>query len=369
MQNVLDVAHTLVRYIQNNYPDDVAVIAYYGSRAQGTATKRSDLDFFFIPATSNGYQASIQFVIDDISFDFWPISWERAGRMAAFEEPSTSIIAECKLLYTRSEDDRDRFLKLRETIGEMPRHGLKFMEKAESKLQEAYVHLYKMSRSGDTENITLYRNEAQGLLTSVLYSLALLNKTYFTKGWGKNTEQIMNFPLQPTHLKQLMDTIMNAHVCLDIRAACEQLVQDTLQVLIEHKDTYAEGPSYSDRMKGFYEEVKGIFDKLLTACEMNDYNSAFIWAIGVQDEIARFLYYAAKGHWPVALDPSLDYQRYYVQAGFPNLVTLLDPDDLMPLRSAVARLNEDLESHLRAHGVDICRFDSLAQFEAFLQNR
>ncbi|UVI29716.1 hypothetical protein [Paenibacillus spongiae] len=369
MQNILDVAHTMVQHIRTHYPDDIAVVAYYGSQAQGTATKRSDLDFFFIPASDNGYSASIQFVIDNISFDFWPISWERAGRMASFEEPNTSIIADCKLLYTRSEADRERFMNLRDTIAEMPKHGLKFMEKAESKLQEAYVHLYKMSRGEEEANLSFYRNEAQGLLTKVLYSLALLNRTYFTKGWGKNTEQIRQFPIQPARLEQLMDKITMAKACRELRESCEQLVDDTLQLLLEQKDTYSEGPSYPDRMKGFYEEVKGILDKILTSCEMNDKPSAFFWAIGAQDEIARFLYYSVKGHWPIELDPSLDYQRYYVQAGFPDLAALLDPDDFLPLQRAVEQLEEDLENYLKAKGVKINRFDSLAQFEAFLNEK
>jgi hypothetical protein len=75
------------------------------------------LDFFFIPATPKGFQASIQFIIScDISFDFWPISWERAERMASFQESQTIIIADCKLLYVRSTEDSERFIKLRETI-------------------------------------------------------------------------------------------------------------------------------------------------------------------------------------------------------------------------------------------------------------
>jgi predicted nucleotidyltransferase len=53
--DVFVVAETLVNHIRSKCPDDIAIIAYYGSFANGTATKRSDLDFFFIPATSNGY--------------------------------------------------------------------------------------------------------------------------------------------------------------------------------------------------------------------------------------------------------------------------------------------------------------------------
>jgi predicted nucleotidyltransferase len=366
--NVMDVAETLVNHIKANCPHDIAIIAYYGSYAQGTATKRSDLDFFFIPATSNGYGESIQFVLNNISFDFWPIGWERAERMAAFQEPNTSIIADCKILYARSDDDLARFNKLRDKIAEMPRNGLKFMERSESQLRDAYVHLYKMNHSDHSENIIFYRNEAHGVLTNVLYSLALLNRTYLTKGWGKNTEQIMNFPLKPSRLEQLMETIMNSNSCKHIREACEQLTMDTLKLLKEEKDTYSKDPSYPDKMKGFYEEIKGQLDKIKTACEMNDYSTAFFWSIGVQDEIARFTYYAEKGYWPITLDPTLDYQEYYNSCGFPDLVSFLDPQNLAPLSAAIESLDSHLGSHLRKKGVRINRFETLEQFECFLNS-
>ncbi len=64
---------------------------------------------------SRGRQVECQFIIDGISFDFWPIGYDRAERMATSEEWSTTIIADCELLYVRSEDDLARFMELRET--------------------------------------------------------------------------------------------------------------------------------------------------------------------------------------------------------------------------------------------------------------
>ncbi|WP_235946586.1 nucleotidyltransferase domain-containing protein [Paenibacillus glycinis] len=153
MLNVFDVADLLVERIKSAYPDDVAIVAYYGSYAQGTATRRSDLDFVFIPATSAGHGASLQFIVDDISFDFWPISWERAERMASFQEPTTSIIADCRLLHARSDEDRERFLRLRNGIASLqePEYARQFADMAESRLRGAYVHLYKLIRARDSE--------------------------------------------------------------------------------------------------------------------------------------------------------------------------------------------------------------------------
>lgn len=64
MLDVFAVADIIVRHIKARYRQDVAIVAYYGSWLQGRATERSDLDFFFIPATERGREVECQFVID-----------------------------------------------------------------------------------------------------------------------------------------------------------------------------------------------------------------------------------------------------------------------------------------------------------------
>lgn len=369
MLNVFDVASTLVNHIKVNYREDIAIIAYYGSYAQGSASERSDLDFFFIPASSNGYHASIQFIIGDISFDFWPISWERAERMASFEESFTTIIADCKILYIRSDEDRERFMKLRDTISTLqePKNGQKLLEKSEAELHDVYMSLYRMIRAGESDSIIYYRSEAQKVYIKVLQSLALLNQAYFTKGFGKNKEEILQYPLRPARLEFYMNTILRSVETNDILQACEQLTADTLELILGEKEKYTSAPSYPDRLKGFFEEVKGLLDKIITACEKKDLDTALFYAIHVQDEIAVFLYFAETGQWPSPLMTYSTYQDAYIQAGIPDLAALLNSHDLLPLKEGVQRLSSQLESHLRARGVEINRFPDLEQFEAFLK--
>ncbi len=371
MVNVFDVAQTLIQHIQTRFKDDVALVAYYGSYAQGTATSRSDLDFFFIPATPHGFGAGLSFLCGGISFDFWPIGWERAERMAAFEESNTSIIADCKLLYVRSDADLARFEHLRKRISETGKPSLALLEKTENHLRDAYIHLYQMSllHTHLIRDLTLIRTEAHGVLTHVLYGLALLNGTYFSKGWGKNAEQINQFQLKPAKLNEQMHTIKQASESTKIKEACEQLVQDMLELLNAQKALYAAGPDYEGRMKGFYEEIRGQFDKLLTACEANDYTTAFFWSIGAQDEIARFLYFTKNGFWPSAVLATADYMHEYIAAGLPDLPKLLAPDRLAELRDMIQLLDERLRSLLQSHAVPITEFETPQQLKQFLGRR
>ncbi|CAM4161533.1 hypothetical protein L1N85_13490 [Paenibacillus alkaliterrae] len=291
--------------------------------------------------------------------------------MASFEEVQTTIIADCRLLYVRSDEDHARFMKLREKIAVMqePEQGLQLANKAESLLRDAYVHLYKMTRADENVNISFYRTEAYGVLTLIMKCLALVNQTYLTAGWGKNKDQMLQLPLKPAHYEELYEKIIQSLLPAEIISACEQLTAETLVLIKLKKESYACASSYPDRMKGFYEETKGTLDKIITACEKRDYNTAFFSAIGIQDEIAHFLYYTEKGHFPCRIESNTDYQDVYRRIGLPDLASLLDPQNLAPLQTAVERLDILLESHLRAQGVKMNRFQSLDEFAEFLLTR
>lgn len=371
MLNVFDVATTLINHIEQVYSEDVALIAYYGSYAQGTATKRSDLDFFFIPATDKGYSASIQFIVDDISFDFWPISWERAASMASFGESKTAIIADCKLLYVRSEEDRDRFMKLREPVSAFQdaEHTQDRIAKAEVEFCNVYAHLYKLRAAGDGKDLSFYRTEAYGVLTRLLYSLALLNGTYYRSGFGKNKEQILQLPLQPARLAPLMETLTRSSVRSEILEACEELVAGTFALLLEQQGNVYEAPDYPGRMKGCYEEVKGVLDKIITACERKDYDTAFFAAIQAQEEITSFVSLAETGQWPSDTMLRTAYENVYLRLGFPDLAAKLDPHDFSSLQTAVEQLSADLEGLFRSKGVPVNRFADIGELEGFLKEK
>lgn len=370
MVDVFSVADIIVKHIKSHYSQDVAIVGYYGSYLQGRATERSDLDFFFIPATDRGRQVECQFIIDGISFDFWPIGWDRAERMAASEEWSTTIIADCELLYVRSENDLARFMELRKTISNMGSESRApdLISKAESALKDCLIGIAKMRLAENSKDMTYFRTQAQDIVVNIFKSLGFLNQIYYKRMWGHYREQVGNLPIKPDQLDQYLDTIMFSHSPDEMISACEKLTADTLCLISDRQKSQKEIRSYKRRMKGYYEEEKGMVNKLLTACEKGHYETAFFVAIGIQDGLARILYAAEKGRWPGILDLG-EHREYYFRYGYPNLVELLDPTDFEPLRLAVLQLIEKLENHLKAEGVSLNRFDSVAEFESFYINR
>ncbi|MEC0129322.1 hypothetical protein [Paenibacillus pabuli] len=367
--DVFSVADIIINRIKREYSQDVAIVGYYGSYLQGRATERSDLDFFFIPATTRGKELELQFIIDGISFDFYPIEWSRAERMAALEDWNTTIIADCKLLYVRSEEDRERFLQLRENIAAMkdPSRAGALINQAEHILKDCFLILDKLRRAGASLNLSYSRTLAQEIAGHLFKCLGYMNQTYYTRSWGHYREQVSNLSVKPDQLDVYLDTIMFSHSPAEIVSACEQLVMETLELLSEQRKQQKETRSYPDRMKGFYEEERGMLNKLLTACEKRHYETAFFVAIGTQDSIARMLYAAEKGRWPGYFD-SRAYRELYDQMGYPDLTNLLDPADFEPLRIATLQLIEKLEHHITSEGVPLNNFTSVAEFESFYRS-
>lgn len=60
MADAMAIANILVDRIKRTYKDDIALVAYYGSYAQGKATSLSDLDMFFIPCTEKGFEQLVK---------------------------------------------------------------------------------------------------------------------------------------------------------------------------------------------------------------------------------------------------------------------------------------------------------------------
>ncbi|WP_141432461.1 hypothetical protein [Bacillus sp. 03113] len=370
MVDVFEVANILVENIKKKYRDDIALVAYYGSYAQGRATTLSDLDMFFIPSTKKGFAASFQFILDGIGYDLFPISWDRALRMASFDESTVSVIANSKILYVKSEEDLSRFNQLKNKISSMEKTESKklMIEKASNKLNECYIHLYKMNMPETRDNLSAIRNEAYGTITKIFESLALINQTYLKRWWGASLEQIYTFRIKPHNLEELIKTIIRSQSCEKIIRTCDELFNKVRLLLIVEQKNIVQVPIFSSFFNGFYEEEKSIFNKIISACDREDYEGAFFATIHIQNELMNFFNYAKTGVWYNNLHSYDMLNMEYQQLGLPELISIVQSGNLKLLKKTVIELDRILKSLLKSRGVNLKIFDTLEEFRIYIED-
>lgn len=362
--DVFRIADRLIAYVKERYPDDIALIAYYGSYVSGKQTARSDLDLFFIPATPRGYEAARTFLIDGLSFDFWPMGWDRAERIAAFEEPLASVLADCRLLYARSDADRSRLDRLRQTIAEglAPERKGDLLEKALRELERCYPPLHRLGRSPAC-SLSSARREVYSLVTSLLYSLSLANRTYYRRGWGQNMDEVEALRLQPQNLADRIRQLVTERRLDRLESACAGLVEETRLLLLAERKPASPSRPFPDRFAGFYEEWKGLINKALTACERGDAATAFFAVLSADDELRRHLLLAEEGIWPTALH---ELTAAEPDGDSADLVDRFGQDDLGVIHAAILEWDRRVRHQLQARGVQLRDYSTIEEFASSL---
>ncbi len=104
---------SVIDYTKKYYENDIDCIVAYGSFVRGEMHEHSDIDLFYIPATDRGYVANFQVIINEIGYDFFPISWERLTAIADYRDPLTSLLLEGVVVYHRNDEVFNHFEKRR----------------------------------------------------------------------------------------------------------------------------------------------------------------------------------------------------------------------------------------------------------------
>ena len=116
MEKRKEINDKLVKWIVNKvrteYADDVSLVLIYGSYANGTANSKSDVDCYYIPKSEHGYHLAVDFIIEGVGYDIFPMSWERVEKIADLSENMAPLVGDAYIIYSGSTDDAERFKTL-----------------------------------------------------------------------------------------------------------------------------------------------------------------------------------------------------------------------------------------------------------------
>lgn len=365
MKGKQEIINSVLKKVETQYKEDIAVLALYGSFAAGTADEYSDVDFFYIPKSDKAYELTYQFIIDGIGYDLFPITWDRILKIAAFDQPLSAVITESKVIYSATEEDLQRYESYRTNMLKLcTEEGAQIMlNKAHEYFNEIFIYCANMNR-GELRLIDL-RIEASKVISKLAMVVAYANHTFYKRGLGKNLHDSFLLSRLPKDYQFLVEKMIKANDKESLIGYTLELVDNTRSFLLDRKKDFAQPEPFESLFIGYYEELKSVINKMIRACDQEDQLTAYAVAAYFHEEISQFLTKVEVGIWYNDRHVYKEYSQVFERLFNIDLMDLVAEGNFKALKAAVVKFDLDFLKLLQRQDVDIVNFDSI---ESFISN-
>jgi hypothetical protein len=372
MVDVFAVAELLVAEVRRSYAQEVAVIVYYGSYATGAPSPTSDLDMYYIPDDGKAGALYRSFSIAGLPFEFWPVSWSFAERIATGKHRwavAPSIIANAQVLYTRSPEDAARYQALRDEIAARQTSAQRgaMIGQALEVLKTASFYLHQVMLACASGGLLAARWAGCALVEYALDILALLNQTTFARNWASQPEQLQQLATRPARMEELIRTIVLSADLDALRAAAETLLAETRAlVLREQRALRQPGASHAEVFSGYYPAIVEYVNKIVSAAGKGNALGASMVASQMQREMAQLLAQAEESWSPGEANLYDEYATAYTALGFPDLAPLVAAGDLAALAAQACAFQEHARAYFTRNGVSLNCVETMEALRAWI---
>lgn len=296
---------------------------------------------FFVPTCDHGYSLARTFIIDDMGYDLFPMSWQRLEGLAMLNEGIAFCLADSEILYARNDADRERFELLRKTLFNNLKNNdfiyVKSLEKINSAMDIYKTMLFEKSLAN-------VRKAAGGVIDYLSHALAIINGTYIKKdyAYAERMEQIKTLPKIPTNFLKKYEEILKAKDIETIFKAVHNLLEETRK-FFEKFTPERKFKSYNyDELAGWYEEARYTFRRITYACKNNKFAECFQWGCYLQIEF--------------------DILTEEAELNKMDLLGSYDAEDLSAFEKCANDIEEYILSEIKKHGVVLSKYDNLEEF-------
>lgn len=251
-----------IHKIQTEYKEDVALLIGQAGAGKIPTDEQNMVFDFFVPATERGNQLACTFIIEDMGYDLYPISWERLEKIAGLEEPRMMFaFAKGEVIYARSPEDKARFEALKSRMLSslqderihMPK-SLEFLETAQEIFQTMLFE----------ESLCSVRKAAGGVCCYLMNAIAMVNGTYLESGYMNLTDDLHKMREYPDEFEEIFLDMLTEKHTEGIRRKVYELIRVTRKFLMERtvmekKD--AVDPNYED-LAMWYQEARYTFRRI-----------------------------------------------------------------------------------------------------------
>jgi hypothetical protein len=366
--DVFKIADLLISRTIETHRDEIDIIGYYGSYAQGVAKDTSDLDIFYIPADGKNPPVGRTFLLKGILFDFWAIGWNTMEGFATWQKRGWSfapaIIHHAKVLHARSEEQAARFDALKQKVLDLqkPDAQPQMVQRALDEFKTVLAHLGNLRLAVASGDFAYVRHAGWKVILSTWECLALANQVFFDRGWGGMLEQISRLKSRPEDLEALIVIIGTSEDPALIANAAERLALDTRQILCEFQESLLTQRTAREVFDSSYPEIKDGIGKVVKACERGQPVAASVAAWFAQSDLCLMLNMLNNDADHSNFNLYSEFAPLYRQLGFPDLMRTAS-GDLVTLAEQARLLDRQVRQWLFEQSVDLCEFETVEEFE------
>jgi predicted nucleotidyltransferase len=368
MNDVFEVAQFLIEKSLKYYPDQIDIIACYGSYARGDNRPDSDLDIFYTPAEGKRPPAGHTFTFSGQLYDYWGLSWQTLEGFAtgnlrgwAF---APALVQQAKILYSRSEEHTKHLEKLKEQILELqkPEAKQKMVRRAINNFQKVTSEIGKMELAPSRNLLSEMRYGGWRIIQAVWECLSLANQVFFQKGLARSLGNSTSFKHKPAQLDQMINIVITSSEPEAIHNACLSLAAGTRDILLKLQ---AEILPVSDIKSVFdqaYPEMKDLVQKIIYDCQMGNAIAAKTEAMLLQQDIMLMLAQSSTGYNNGFFNLYREIAGRYRKLHFPDLIGNSNKD-LKYLESQVKLFDQKLRDLLTEEEIELGEVSDLEELK------
>lgn len=330
--------------IKTEYQEDVALLIGQVGGGKIPTDEQNMVFDFFVPATERGNHLARTFIIEDMGYDLYPISWERLKGIANIEEPRMIFaFVRGEVIYARTPKERERYEQLKAQLL--------------ARLQDEKIHVPKSLEFLETaqeiyqtmlfdESLCNVRKAAGGVCCYLMNAIAMMNGTYLESGYMNLTKDLHTMGEYPREFEGIFREMLAVNKVEEIREKVYGLIcvtRDFLMERIPSEKAAVPEPNYED-LAMWYQEMRYTFRRIRYFTGIGSAEDSYLLGCYLQIEFD-------------AVQEDFNLKRM-------DLMSSFDDHDL----SAFARKAEEIEAYLiqtlEEHKVRQNRYASFEEFAA-----
>lgn len=334
--------------IKSEYKDDVALLIGQKGACKIPTDEQNVAFDFFVPATKRGYNLAETFVIEDMGYDLYPMSWERLQGIAHLNEKITFAFAKGVVLYARTKEDEERFLKLQEKLKENLQNKKFTFEKSLEQINVAMDIFKTMVFDDDMSHV---RKSAGGIVQYLSMAVATFNGTFIGGSYGRMelVSEAGQLKSKPESFTDICFKIVKSSDIDEIKKLSHEIIDVTRKFFMKNKTVhFEEDRNYNyDDLASWYYEGRYTFRRIGYYCSINDYMSAYDLGCYLQIEFDSI-----QGEFGLDRMDLLGYFKYDDLTAFAQKSAELEQYVLSVIKEKCDKLNiySDLEEFLGRRG-------------------